>query len=1035
MTENLDALAELVAREWSSRSAAERSAFLDRLPGGTPAPAPPPADAVRLLRQRAALSGAVAPRDLLRGVAEADRDRLLDLLAPQFDRASLSEGWRWTLRSGPRQEVLARLAADGTVRDAADDVADVPTDAAGDLLRDLARRDRTERGAALAGAAPGTAVQALAWALPLGGLSGHLAEARRQARLRAIANGYQVLVQHGVFGRDADLARLRAFADAPAEDRDPLPLLSIVGVGGSGKSTLLASFIAPYLDRMARGDETGPAVVVIDFDRVLFRADAELELSYEVTRQLGAAAPVASADFSALRFQHRVARREAGFDRYRGSAHLFAESMSHSVSTFEYDASEIIGLHRLDQRPVLLVLDTFEEWQREHRYTSRWSDAEFRILDWVHQLRSGMGLAGLRVVVSGRAELSTVRNVVQSVVPLGDLDRSDAAAVLHAQRIDQPAACALADIVGGNPLTLRVAARFYKRLSVAARTDFLAGDDAVTGQLDARVRRAVLYDRFLNHIADPRVRQLAHPGLALRRVTPPLVRHVLAVACGLGPVDDDTARRLTKQLAGEVWLVKDTPDGLRHQPDVRRGMLRMMSADPKYGETVRRIHEAAVRWYRDGGEDEFGAGDWQPLPPEQARVEALYHALMLVPEDGSVDRLRRAEPAWDRLTLALGEAVGDLPAGVAAQVRALRGEDLSAADALTLPDGIWWEWVKHKGDDLVREEAPAEALDLLHAGWAAGRERREPPWLAQAYCDTLRWSEYRPTLEFRSSRYAMLDVLLAGGPPGLVEARFPGPAEVGELFLDLLLTVAIGEEPARWADRRRPQLQQFATEKPGDDLFPVDQLRRALILLAADEGRPIRIEPNPGAIFRPDFRWLEAITRLARSPRDLWPTQIEVDGTPRSDDVLETWASRFSRAAGRAITLDRDALRSEPALVEVLRGDNPELRPAVCNALGIVVEQTGMAVLGRVAEWVLPVPVADLHPDALAAADPSAVRRTIKSLVVYVDRSGVLMPFLDRILAELPDHPALLRIHATVRRWEQVHRRLLDALAEQVAVR
>ncbi|MEU0563214.1 AAA family ATPase [Dactylosporangium sp. NPDC006015] len=1030
MTENLDALAELVAREWSSRSAAERSAFLDRLPGGMPAPAPPPADAVRLLRQRAALSGTVAPRDLLRGVAEADGDRLLDLLAPQFDRASLSQGWRWTLRSGPRQEVLARLAADGTVRDAADDVADVPTDAAGELLRAIARQNHAGRAAVLAGAAPGTAVQALAWALPLGGLSGHLAEARRQARLRAIADGYQVLVRHGVFGRDAYLARLRAFAAAPVEDQYRLPLLSIVGVGGSGKSTLLASFIAPYLDRIARGDERGPAVVVIDFDRVLFRADAELELSYEVTRQLGAAAPVASADFSALRFQHRVARREAGFDRYRDSGHLYAEGLSHSVSTFEYDVSEIVRLHRLDQRPVLLVLDTFEEWQREHRYTSRWSDAESRILDWLHRLRSGMGLAGLRVVVSGRAALSTVGNMVQSIVPLGDLGRSDAAAVLHAHRIDQPAACALADIVGGNPLTLQVAARFYRRLTVAARADFLAGDDAVTGQLDARVRRAVLYDRFLNHIADARVRQLAHPGLALRRVTPPLVRHVLAVACGLGPVDDDTARRLTDQLAGEVWLVKDAPDGLRHQPDVRRGMLRMMSADPKYGDTVRRIHEAAVRWYRDGGEDEFGAGDWQPLPPEQASVEALYHALMLVPEDGSVDKLRRAEPAWDRLALALGETVDDLPTRVAAQVRALRGEDLPAADALTLPDGIWWEWVKHKGDDLVREEAPAEALDLLHAGWAAGRERREPPWLAQAYCDTLRWGEYRPGPEFRTSRYAMLDALLAGRSTALLEARLPDRSGVDQLFPDLLLTVESGEPPARWAARRRPLLQRFATEKPGGELFPVDQLRRALILLAVGDGRPVRIEPNPGTIFRPDPTWIDAITRLADPP--LRPAPFVIDETLRSDDVLETWASQFSRAAGASITLSRDALRFEPTLVDALRGDNPELRPAVCKALEAVVEQAGMAVLGRCAELALQVPVADLQPDVLAAADPSAIRRTIKTLVVYVDRSGVLLPFLELLRAHLPNYPVLGRIITAVHRWEVLHRRLLDALTEQL---
>src|SRR5207302_5892729 len=134
----------------------------------------------------------------------------------------------------------------------------------------------------------------------------------------------------------------------------------------------------------------------------------------------------------------------------------------------------------------------------------------------------------------------------------------------------------------------RVAARFYQRLTPDDRQRFLAGEDGTTQGLDEELRRAVLYDRFLSHIEDSRVQRLAHPGLVLRRVTADLVRLVLAGPCGLGEIDATTATELIEKLADEIWLVRRTPDGLRHQPDVRRAMLRMMSEDPEYAELARR---------------------------------------------------------------------------------------------------------------------------------------------------------------------------------------------------------------------------------------------------------------------------------------------------------------------------------------------------------------------------------------------------------------------------------------------------------------
>ena len=56
----------------------------------------------------------------------------------------------------------------------------------------------------------------------------------------------------------------------------------------------------------------------VGFDRVRFRGEVQLELSYEVSRQLGWAVPEAGADFSVLRYQQRKQRSESFLDTYSG---------------------------------------------------------------------------------------------------------------------------------------------------------------------------------------------------------------------------------------------------------------------------------------------------------------------------------------------------------------------------------------------------------------------------------------------------------------------------------------------------------------------------------------------------------------------------------------------------------------------------------------------------------------------------------------------------------------------------------------------
>jgi hypothetical protein len=1090
--------AELLARTWARRSAGERSAFIDALAATTSTPATPRREVLLAVGERAALSGAVAPRDLVRDLEGEEAAYTLDMLAPEFDRTLAGDGWTWTLRTGPRQETLVRLVASGAVSTALDDVADLPTDAAGIALRELVAGHVTPSAlfanAISRGSAPATLVQALTWAAPLGGFAGDLAEARRRAHLAELGDSYGVLMRHGVFGREEELLKLQAFAETPVDQSKPVPLLPVVGIGGTGKSTLLAFFVQPYLDRLAAGDPTAPAVVVIDFDRVLFRVNAEVELSLELTRQLGCAAPVASADFSVLRYQTAEQRRYTGTELSVGSDYV--ETQSRDTSDFEYQASLLIQMHELQDRPVLLVLDTFEEWQRDRpdpgAERASWNDPEQRILAWIARLRSTMGLRGLRVVVSGRAEVTTTVAVeARQPLLLSDLHRPAALAVLGAHNITGPPAESLVDIAGSNPLTLRVAARFYLRLEPAERQRFLAGEaDAALG-LDAEMRRAVLYDRFLSHIDDCRVQRLAHPGLVLRRVTASLVRHVLAGLCGLGEIDANTAIALTEKLADEIWLVRRTPDGLRHQPDVRRAMLRMMSEDPEHAETARRIHEAAIRWYESGRDRE--------LSTEAAEVESFYHRLMMEPGDkpvlgGQWEASPEGEEPnrrWAGLALALGGAVAELPAGVAAQVRVLSGEDLPDNEGQLLPDAAWNRWIARRGAALMAEDSGALALDLLAARMSQRAVTEEPAWLAQACSDTARWDDYWEIArradhgasipardEQRSGRYAMLNALFSRDPDDIaqyddhltsyldsyeISAASPGPA-LERLFFDLLCTLGVFTsrryDPAGMAAPLAGELLGLritsVRERSEIDLYPVDQVRRALTWIGSPRTSRAFSLVQLAGLFRPDPRWVAAFSQLVGDePHQLEPyldrlttaasTARQASGRPSADlarpdvtalrthELLGEWASRFARAWSDRVELQPGKLRDRTELIYVLRGDNPEMRPAIRLALAEAVpDDDGLRLLARIAQEILPIPATDLHPDVVPQRTSPDARKILVQLVEYVDRSGVMPEFLTNLLTERPQSKLLRRVTEAFATWDDAHKQMLSALAARL---
>jgi hypothetical protein len=442
---------------------------------------------------------------------------------------------------------------------------------------------------------------------------------------------------------------------------------------------------------------------------------------------------------------------------------------------------------------------------------------------------------------------------------------------------------------------------------------------------------------------------------------------------------------------------------------------------------------------------------------------------------------------WARLAQALGAAVAEFPPGVAAQVRVLRGDDLPDQEAQLLPGAAWNRWIARRGAALVDGDQGAIALDLLTARLSRQAVTEEPAWLAQACSDTARWNDYWEIVgslrqdafgplqdEQRSGRYAMLNALFSHNPNDIARydrylTRFLGREPAGisplapvyeRLFFALLCTLGIPAspryEPSGYVVVRAGGLSRLPlTDERGEiGLYPVDQLRRALLWIATPGSGDTFMLLQLAALFRPNPAWITAVSQLTddefarRQTNNYLESLADAAGAPwvlsglpradldrpatgalRSHDVLGEWAARFTRPFAQQIRLRRDMLRGSAELISVLRGDNPEMRPAIRLALAEAAsEHGGLPRLAAVAQQILPIPVADLNSYAVPPLASSEARKFLVQLVEYVDRSGVMGEYLATVGAEWPESELLQRVGAAFNEWDQAHALMLGEL-------
>ncbi|HEY0381467.1 MAG TPA: AAA family ATPase [Candidatus Elarobacter sp.] len=553
------------------------------------------------------------------------------------------------------------------------------------------------------------------------------ADVRRLLAKESVLRPLRELAGTAFAGRRAELAMLRdyvGFLDSTsAHERaagaargllgryDKPPLL-IYGPGGIGKSALIARFILDHLE----SDADGPALpfAYLDFDRVSLVAERPVSLLIEAVSQLSTQFPELAGPWDELKPSW-----------YAALAHPTFESDMDSALPVQF--ADLLQDAGLSGRPLLLVLDTFEEVQ----YRSRDFVGEtFAFLRLVQRL-----LPRLRIVCAGRAAVNlrghNVRN--EALLPL---DEADAVCFLRERGVrDEQLAKSVAKKVGGSPLSLRLALEVILQEGEDEKINWLQTRDRLFVRLRDNEIQGQLYRRILTHVHDLRVAKLAHPGLVLRRVTPELILEVLAEPCGVEVHGIEDARKLFDEMRREVWLVTIAEDGsLRHQPDVRHMMLGLLLRDEPA--KVKRIQELAVAYYAGQTADDVAA-----------RGELLYHMLLL-------NRPRRElDAVWTpELQRYVADALDDIRAPdvrawLAARIgQAVDDDDLTAGD---LED--WERYALDRVRALLRVGRPEAALKILRE--RDDRTYGSPLYLPQAEAQLL----VRDIAGARSSIAAGLD--------------------------------------------------------------------------------------------------------------------------------------------------------------------------------------------------------------------------------------------------------------------------------------
>ncbi|MCB5164111.1 AAA family ATPase [Streptomyces bambusae] len=738
----------------------------------------------------------------------------------------------------------------------------------------------------------------------------YIQQLRERARL---LEPLERLLRSPFQGRTAELDALRAYVGLPPHSDAPAlsglrlgflraavsglePPLLIHGIGGIGKSTLLAKFLVKSL----RDYRPGFPFAYIDFERPTLSLHEPATMIAEISRQFGMQYPALRAEFDALagECEATAAAQRAGQsevdDLYRlattrGAIGRLSSSGLHAQAIErEQDLATRAGLlitraigipAEAPGPPLVIALDSFEEAQY------RGSPMLGRM--WAFWAALQKAHPRLRLIVSGRAPIENpARRAELRTLALGDLDPQSAVALLVSSGVgDVATAEKLAERVGGHPLSLKLAAEAVRTVAEGGTTvGELVGslpprERDVNRKVDQLLVQGFLYDRILNHIPDRQARALARTGLALRTITPGLIKDVLAGPAGLAVESEDEARELFGRLARQQLMEPAGPEAIRHRADLRSIMLSL--ADKGRTAEMRQVGERAVA--------HFAA-----LEGVEARAEEIYHRLRLRQSPRSVEE--RWLPGVERH---LAGADHDLSARAAAFLTGRLGGH--APDrVMEEADQVDWERITaQEVDGLLAQGFVAEAATRLteRRPWTPGSELH--PLLVDTLARLGRRSEARAEAEAAIDRAE--------------EAGFP------DVQLELLLQSArLAEEDGDLvnADRDLAAAEDIAGRLDRDFDALAALLARSQLAAASRHAAPevdsrlaerLRSLP-PDAMGRQPVLVRAAAAEVSRQDPQALAETIRVVGLPPGDDqALAALAGAIEQAA-----------QEQPALVQSL---------------------------------------------------------------------------------------------------------------------
>lgn len=290
-------------------------------------------------------------------------------------------------------------------------------------------------------------------------------------------------------------------------------------------------------------------------------------------------------------------------------------------------------------RPLLVAIDTFEALQaRGHSHPRRL----FGILDWLIE----KGFGSCSILVAGRAR--PVDGDIALPIELGGIADKAARFLLERLGVGTAAWERILSCANGNPLALRLAATIVNENGIEALPK---------EGLDKAVGAAMLYRILLSRISDEMLRDLADPGLIVRRISPAVLREVIAPEAGMPDMDDATARQMFEALSLQHWLVQrdpNDPEFVYHRSDMRAQLLPLLYQDKP--RQCGRIDDAAARWFGKRSD-------------RSSQIDALYHRLQQM-------RRRSTRPAISAATAQMfdDDMIRELPERARIQVRQTRGE-------------------------------------------------------------------------------------------------------------------------------------------------------------------------------------------------------------------------------------------------------------------------------------------------------------------------------------------------------------------------